>query len=50
MLRDEEYYSDPYTFNPERFMPLVRAYEDAGSESNTNGGDPKYIVFGFGRR
>ena len=49
MLRDE-YYSDPYTFDRERFMPLVRANEDAGSESNANGGDPKYVVLGFGRR
>ena len=42
LFRDEAIYTEPYTFNPERFLkdgtldPLVK--------------DPEGIVFGFGRR
>ncbi|TFY56487.1 hypothetical protein EVJ58_g7612 [Rhodofomes roseus] len=42
MSRDEALYSDPDTFDPERFMGL--------SEAKSEETDPRRIVFGFGRR
>ncbi|KAH9834654.1 cytochrome P450 [Rhodofomes roseus] len=42
MSRDEALYSDPDTFDPERFMEL--------SEAKSEETDPRRIVFGFGRR
>ncbi|KAH9829577.1 cytochrome P450 monooxygenase [Rhodofomes roseus] len=42
MLRDEELYADPDTFDPERFTGL--------SEAKSEETDPRRIVFGFGRR
>jgi len=42
MLRDDEVYSDPDTFDPGRFLGLS---EDKAEET-----DPRRVVFGFGRR
>ncbi|KAH9917058.1 cytochrome P450 [Fomitopsis serialis] len=42
MLRDDELYSDPDTFAPERFLGLS---DDKAEET-----DPRRVVFGFGRR
>ena len=41
MLHDPETYSDPFTFNPERFVA------SPGHEPEK---DPRTMVFGFGRR
>lgn len=40
-MRNSQYYSDPVTFNPERFI----ATSDREAEQ-----DPAKLVFGFGRR
>ena len=42
MLRDEEVYPDPNTFNPDRFIK--------DGVLNREIRDPRDIVFGFGRR
>jgi cytochrome P450 len=42
MTRDEEVYSDPESFKPERFIN--------NGTLNKNIRDPRDIVFGFGRR
>ncbi|OCH87155.1 cytochrome P450 [Obba rivulosa] len=41
ILHDSETYPDPFTFNPNRFMPMD------GKEPEL---DPRQIAFGFGRR
>lgn len=42
MLHDPDMYKDPYTFNPERFLP--------GDDGNVVEPDPACAAFGFGRR
>ncbi|KAI0736096.1 cytochrome P450 [Fomitopsis betulina] len=41
MLRDPTRYSEPESFNPDRFLPLNGAEPEC---------DPRHFVFGFGRR
>ena len=41
MLHDEEMYSHPDTFNPDRFIP---------KEGEDPPRDPMAVAFGFGRR
>ena len=52
MLRDEEFYSDPYEFNPDRFIHPTDTSDRKidSTELSASAGDPKSIVFGFGRR
>ena len=52
MLRDEEFYSDPYEFNPDRFISPTDTSDRKidSTELSASAGDPKSIVFGFGRR
>lgn len=42
MTHNEEIYSDPFNFNPDRFIGL--------DKEETRKIDPRNIVFGFGRR
>ena len=51
-MRDPHYFSEPETFNPERFRRKVEKLE-GNSLHALNGldkDDPSSIVFGFGRR
>ena len=42
ILHDTEIYEDPFTFNPDRFLPGTN-----GKEPEL---DPRKVAFGFGRR
>ena len=46
MLRDERFYFDPNTFNPDRFIKII----DNTPQLNPAVLDPRDILFGFGRR
>ncbi|KAH8114929.1 cytochrome P450 [Phellopilus nigrolimitatus] len=56
MMRDENYYPEPETFNPNRFVTKVNdngsdsGDEAEGKSANIREDDPNTIVFGFGRR
>lgn len=62
MMRDENYYLDPDTFNPDRFVPSSEDEVKAGRSDTMDGeggedlnihvaaADPIAIVYGFGRR
>jgi cytochrome P450 len=43
ILHDPDLYSEPFAFNPERFLS-----QDGSLDPNVK--DPRDIVFGFGRR
>ena len=52
MMRDERFFSDPETFNPDRFADKVEAAgtDNAQAMAAFNPDDPSSIVFGIGRR
>lgn len=48
-MHDEQVYSSPDKFQPERFLQHKRTVNDSDT-SRINADDPTALVFGFGRR
>ena len=50
MMHDEQYYPDPYTFNPDRYLQVSPLGSTVRGDASFAPDDPASLVFGFGRR